>query len=215
MNGRTRHYFSPDAPDDPDAAGPGVELELAGAGRSLSVATSAGVFSARGLDPGTSVLLRHVPPPPPVGDLLDIGCGWGPLALVMAARSPAATVWAVDVNPRALAATAANAAANGLVNVRAVLPQEVPTGTRFAGAWSNPPIRIGKPALHDLLAHWLPRLLPDADAWLVVQRNLGSDSLQRWLAGHLVDTAEVARAGSAKGYRVLRVSRVAPAPPPG
>ncbi|MGF1645510.1 MAG: class I SAM-dependent methyltransferase [Kineosporiaceae bacterium] len=197
------HYFDP---------APGPEsgrrtLEYRVAGRMLRVTTAGGVFSPGRLDPGTGVLLRHAPRPPSHGDLLDLGCGWGPLALAMALFSPDATVWAVDVNPRARELTAANAADHGLARVRTAAPEEIPDDLRLAAIWSNPPIRIGKDALHALLAQWLPRLAPGASAWLVVQRNLGADSLHRWLAHTLAGTAAVERAGSAKGYRVLRVRR--------
>jgi 16S rRNA G1207 methylase RsmC len=175
------------------------------------VTTADGVFSGDRLDLGTRVLLREVPPPPVTGQLLDLGCGWGPLTLAMAMQAPEATVWAVDVNERAVALTARNAARLGLRGVRAVLPDQVPAGTTFDAIWSNPPIRVGKEALHRLLLQWLPRLAEGAAAHLVVQRNLGADSLHAWLAqqrpGPGSEPFRVVRAGSAKGYRVLRVER--------
>ena len=191
------HYFSarPAAPDERRM----ITVELAG--RPVSVQTAGGVFSPGHIDLGTRVLLREVPDPPPSGDLLDLGCGWGPLALTMALLSPGARVWAVDVNERALDLVRVNAARLGLANVRAVLPDEVPDDVRFAAMWSNPPIRVGKDALHDLLRRWLPRLSPDGEAWLVVGRNLGADPLQHWLADELGVAVE--RAASAKGFRVL------------
>ncbi len=169
----------------------------------LELATDAGVFSPRRLDPGTRLLLDTAPPPPAGGQLLDLGCGYGPLALVMAARSPAARVWAVDVNHRALALTAGNAQRAGLANVTCAPPGDpaIPAGLDLI--WSNPPIRIGKTALHELLSGWLGRLAPQAAAYLVVQRNLGSDSLQDWLA-QAGWTAE--RLAARAGYRILRVS---------
>ena len=139
------------------------------------------MFSHGRLDAGTALLLRAAPPPPATGELLDIGCGYGALALPLARRAPAARVWAVDVNERARALCAANASANGIGNVTVAAPDDVPGDVRFATIWSNPPIRIGKPALHALLARWLDRLTPDGRAVLVVQRHLGADSLQRWL----------------------------------
>ena len=169
----------------------------------LELATDAGVFSPARLDPGTRLLLDTAPPPPPGGDLLDLGCGYGPLALVLAARAPGATVWATDVNTRALALCQANAATAGLP-VRCVPPGDPALPQRFALIWSNPPIRIGKPALHELLAAWLGRLAPAGTAYLVVQRNLGSDSLQRWLAGA---GWAADRTAARAGYRVLRVGR--------
>ena len=166
-------------------------------------ATDAGVFSAARLDPGTRVLLETVPPPPARGDLLDLGTGYGPVALAMAARAPDATVWAVDINERALDLCAGNAARAGLGNVRCVTPAAPELPGQFAAIWSNPPIRVGKQALHELLARWLGRLAPGAQAHLVVQRNLGADSLQRWLQAQGWLAARIA---SRNGYRVLEVS---------
>jgi 16S rRNA (guanine1207-N2)-methyltransferase len=170
----------------------------------LELATDSGVFSPGRLDPGTRLLLDTAPPPPPEGDLLDLGCGYGPLALVLASRSPSARVWAVDVNQRALDLCHGNAAAAGLVNARCVPAGSPELPASYQLIWSNPPIRIGKPALHDLLTTWLARLAPGAAAYLVVQRNLGSDSLQRWLgeAGW-----QAARFAARAGYRVLEVRR--------
>ena len=82
-----------------------------------------------------------------------------------------------------------------------------PPTSQFVTIRSNPPIRVGKNQLHGMLEQWLPRLEPDSDAWLVVQRNLGSDSLHRWLDGTLPDDFTVTRAATNKGYRVLRVRR--------
>jgi 16S rRNA (guanine1207-N2)-methyltransferase len=196
------HYFTP-RPATP-AARTRVQVRLAG--RDVEVVTAAGVFSGDRVDLGTRVLLREAPQPPASGSLLDLGCGWGPIALTLGLLAPAATVWAVDVNERALELTAENAKRLGLRSIRAVRPEDVPGDVRFDAIWSNPPIRIGKEALHSLLLAWLPRLNPGAQAHLVVQRNLGADSLHAWLADALAGRAEVVRAGSAKGYRVLRVT---------
>ena len=129
-------------------------------GRGHTVTTASGVFSADHLDLGTRVLLDHVPDPPPEGTVLDLGCGWGPLALTMGLLAPEATVWAVDVNERALDLVVTNAASLGLNHLRACRPDEVPPQARFDAIWSNPPIRVGKTALHRLLLDWLPRLAP-------------------------------------------------------
>ena len=168
----------------------------------LELETDSGMFSPGRLDPGTRLLLETAPHPPATGDLLDLGCGYGPLALVMAARSPGAQVWAVDVNTRALELCAGNAERAGLPNVRCTAPDDPALPGSLRLIWSNPPIRIGKAALHTLLATWLARLDPDGAAYLVVQRNLGSDPLQRWLTESGWPAERVA---SRAGYRVLRV----------
>jgi 16S rRNA (guanine1207-N2)-methyltransferase len=194
----SEHYFSsqPRARHHPGQVRvvlPDVYLELA---------TDAGVFSPGRLDPGTRLLLEESPAPPASGDLLDLGCGYGPIACVLAARSPGAVVWAVDVNERALALCAQNAAAAGLTNVRCVTPDDPSVPARLAGIWSNPPVRVGKAALHELLSAWLDRLGPGGQAYLVAGRNLGADSLHRWLAGQ---GWPVTRLAARSGYRLLHV----------
>jgi 16S rRNA G1207 methylase RsmC len=197
------HYFTA----EPASAGQLRPLTVRLAGRELQLATTGGVFSPDRVDTGTQVLLREVPDPPPSGTLLDLGCGWGPLTLSMSLLSPDAIVWGVDVNERALDLLRRNARAAGLTNLTAATPDQVPDDVRFDAIWSNPPIRVGKQALHDLLLHWLPRLAPGGSAFLVVQRHLGSDSLQRWLTEQLdPDGYAVSRLASAKGYRVLHVT---------
>lgn len=200
----TDHYFT-DSPAATEGERRTVPVTLAG--REVTVETAGGIFSPAGLDKATAILLDEVPEPPSAGDLLDIGCGWGPIALTLALRSPGATVWAVDVTERALELTRRNAAALGLDNVRAARPDEVPADTPFATIWSNPPIRIGKPAVHELLRTWLPRLAPGADAHLVIGKNLGADGYARWIADDLGLPTQ--RTASSKGFRVLRTTRPA------
>ncbi len=197
------HYFTagPSTPADERA------LSLTIRGTRRQVVTASGVFSANRLDKGTQVLLDHVPDPPEAGTFVDLGCGWGPIALALAGARPRATVLATDVNERALELTARNAAAAGL-SVRAVEATDLLDELRASGArvdliWSNPPVRIGKEALRELLGTWLGLLAPTGEAWLVVGRNLGADSLARWLDGQ---GWAVTREASSKGFRVLRVA---------
>lgn len=197
------HYFS----SEPGSGYVPREITVRLAGEDRVLTSAPGVFSPERLDAGTNVLLSNVPAPPPGGNLLDLGCGWGPIALSLALESPHATVWAVDVNQRALDLVRQNGARLGLDNITACTPDNVPTDVRFMTIWSNPPIRVGKRELHSMLSTWLPRLEVGADAWLVVQRNLGSDSLHRWLQAEFPDDLIVTRAATNKGYRVLRARR--------
>lgn len=199
----TEHYFS----EIPESALRYRQIRVTLAGQPYELTTSNGIFSPERIDAGTQVLLANTPPAPPGGNLLDLGCGWGPIALALALESPHSVIWAVDVNERALELVRRNADTLGLTNINAVKPGDIPTDTRFVTIRSNPPIRVGKNELHDMLEHWLPRLDEESDAWLVVQRNLGSDSLHRWLDGALPDEFSVSRAATNKGYRVLRVRR--------
>jgi 16S rRNA (guanine1207-N2)-methyltransferase len=193
----SEHYFTaePSAASRPDT----VRVQLPDV--DLTLASDAGVFSGGRLDRGTRILLEHAPMPPVRGPLLDLGCGYGPIALTLATRRRRLPVWAVDVNDRALALTRTNAADFG--NVSVARPDEVPEDVAFAGIYSNPPIRSGKTALHGLMRRWLPRLLPEGRAYLVVHKHLGADSLSAWLAaaGHPTE-----RLVSRMGYRLLAVS---------
>lgn len=180
-------------------------------GRDLELVTANGVFSGTRLDPATAVLLREVAPPgPDVHRVVDVGCGYGPLALGLAVACPWLQVDAVDTNERALALTRDNALALGVAErVRTLTPEQADPTATYDEIWSNPPIRIGKAALHDLLLTWLGRLAPGGRAVLVVGKNLGADSLQRWLGEQGWPTVRLA---SAKGFRVLESRRARPAP---
>jgi 16S rRNA (guanine1207-N2)-methyltransferase len=193
------HYFTAEPASDAERRPLRVRL----AGREVEVEVARGVFSAGGVDKGTAVLLDAVPDPPRDGTFLDLGCGWGPLALSLGLLAPAATVYALDVNARALDLCRRNAAALGLDRVRPVTAEGIPDDARFDLVWSNPPVRVGKAVLHHLLRTWLPRLAPGGVAYLVVQKNLGSDSLQRWVGSEL--GMPCTRLASSKGSRVLEV----------
>ena len=195
------HYFSQEPKSDYQPK----QIELNVAGEVFQVTTASGTFSPLRLDVGTSVLLDHLELAPQDGNILDLGCGWGPIALNLAKNSPKAKIWAVDVNSRSLELTDLNAKTLGITNIQTETPDDVPADVRFSGIWSNPPIRVGKKELHALLLNWLPRLEKNGSAYLVVQKNLGSDSLQKWLTETLTGGYDVSRLTSVKTYRIIRV----------
>lgn len=199
------HYFSA----DPSAASRPDTVRVVLPDVDLTLATDSGVFSGSRLDRGTRILLEHAPMPPRRGPLLDLGCGYGPIALTLATRRRRLPVWAVDVNDRALALTRRNAAELG--NVQVGRPEEVPDDVRFAGIYSNPPIRSGKGVLHGLMERWLPRLAPEGRAYLVVHKHLGSDSFADWLRAQGWPTTRLV---SVQGYRVLEVGCSSSEEPP-
>lgn len=196
------HYFSA----EPSTAAKPREVTFMLAGQVYRLASASGVFSADRLDPGTAVLLRKAPLPGPRGGVyLDLGCGYGPITCVLADSSERAKVYAVDVNTRALDLVRRNAASRGVGDrVIAATADQVPDDVQFDEIWSNPPIRVGKSGLHELLGQWLPRLAEDGCAWLVVAKHLGADSLQSWLEG---GGWAVERFTSQKGFRILKVER--------
>ena len=194
------HYFAAD-PSTPFARETATATVW---GRTITFTTGAGVFSRGHLDHATAVLFRETEPPPS-GRILDLGCGYGVIGLAIAEASPATEVTGVDVNERALLLANENAAELGVADrFTACLPDEVPDDASYDEIWSNPPIRIGKAALHELLLLWLPRLEPGGRAVMVVGKNLGADSLQRWLGEQGFPATRLA---SAKGFRVLEVRR--------
>lgn len=202
------HYFSA----EPTSADVRRTVEARIWGKDYTFTTATGVFSRDRLDRGTAILLREAPAPASGGTYLDLGTGYGPIACALAVEDPKAQVWAVDVNSRALELTAENAKAAGVAKrVHPALVDDVPADVRFDQIWSNPAIHIGKPELHKMLLHWLVRLAPGGVGWFVVGKNLGADSLQRWLTdqGYPCD-----RIGSAKGFRVLRVTATNEDPAP-
>jgi 16S rRNA (guanine1207-N2)-methyltransferase len=191
------HYFSAD-PSVPFTRQP-VRADVWG--HHLELTSGSGVFAQGRLDVGTAVLFRETRPPESGRSYLDLGCGYGVIAAALAVARPEAEVWAVDVNERAVLLTRENATSLGVADrLRAATPADVPPSQRFDEIWSNPPIRIGKEALHALLLDWLPRLTPGGRAVMVVGKNLGADSLQRWLGDRGYPTIRLA---SAKGFRVL------------
>lgn len=198
------HYFasSPEGPLVPR------EITVTLNGNKYSVLTAGGVFSPEHIDQGTQVLLAHLEKANPSGNFLDIGCGWGPIALALALHSPKATIYAIDVNERSLELTKLNAERLGLSNIVVCKPEEVPSEIEFDEIWSNPPIRVGKVVLHEILTLWINRLTSGGTARLVVQKNLGSDSLHKWLIQEFDDEFESTRIDTSKTFRVLKVTRV-------
>jgi 16S rRNA (guanine1207-N2)-methyltransferase len=202
-----QHYFS----ESPDAPSRRKEFSVSGIDGELTLSTDAGVFSQHGLDKGTSVFLEVMAkhdcaPIEPGSFLCDIGCGSGAIALTLAVRYPECTIYAVDTNKRARDICTENATRNGLTNIVVKAPEEVDSAIRFASMWTNPPIRIGKSALHDLLELWLARLETDGTAFMVVNKNLGADSLSQWMTGLSYSTTRLA---SRNGFRVLEVKACA------
>jgi 16S rRNA G1207 methylase RsmC len=194
------HYFSA----DPNVAFKREAFTTEVWGHELELVSGSGVYSRGHLDIGTSVLFKETEPPVQ-GNFLDLGTGYGVIGLAIAKAVPLASVIGVEVNERAILLANENARSLGLDGrFAACLPDQVPSNLMFDEIWSNPPIRIGKEALHELLLQWLPRLAPNGRAVLVVGKNLGGDSLQRWLGEQGWPTVRI---GSAKGFRVFEVRR--------
>ncbi len=198
------HYFA-SSPEGPLVT---REITVNLNGNKTQVLTAGGIFSPEHIDQGTQVLLAHIEAANPTGTFLDIGCGWGPIALALALHSPKATIYAIDVNERSLELTKMNADKLGITNIVVCKPEDVPHDVLFDEIWSNPPIRVGKKVLHEILNLWINRLVKGGTARLVVQKNLGSDSLHKWLMEEFSPEFESTRIDSSKTFRVLKVSKL-------
>ena len=198
------HYFA-SSPEGPLVT---REITVNLNGNKTQVLTAGGIFSPEHIDQGTQVLLAHIEAANPTGTFLDIGCGWGPIALALALHSPKATIYAIDVNERSLELTKMNADKLGITNIVVCKPEDVPDDVVFDEIWSNPPIRVGKKVLHEILNLWINKLVKGGTARLVVQKNLGSDSLHKWLMEEFSPAFESTRIDSSKTFRVLKVSKL-------
>lgn len=197
------HYFS----EQPTGEFKPKKIVTAIDGQRVELLTAGGTFSPDHMDTGTAILLEHAYQAPNSGNLLDLGCGWGPIALTLAKKNPEATVWAVDVNERSLELTRMNAEKLGLKNIRVAHVDAVPAELTFTGIWSNPPIRVGKEALHEILNKWLVRLDKECEAYLVVSKDLGADSLLKWMQAEFADL-QSERIETAKGFRIIRSTKL-------
>lgn len=200
---KTEHYFSA----QPAGEFRTTEIAVRLAHGDYTVETAGSIFSPDHIDAGTEQLLYSVPTPPETGNFLDLGCGWGPLALTLAIEAPEASIYAVDVNERALELTTRNAARLGLANITVGLPGSIEPTVNFDLIWSNPPIRVGKAELHDIMKTWLPRLNVAGEAYLVVAKHLGADSFEKWLESEFEATHSVTREDTRKGFRIIKVVR--------
>ncbi len=198
------HYFA-SSPEGPLVT---REITVNLNGNKTQVLTAGGIFSPEHIDQGTQVLLAHIEAANPTGTFLDIGCGWGPIALALALHSPKATIYAIDVNERSLELTKMNADKLGITNIIVCKPEDVPHDVLFDEIWSNPPIRVGKKVLHEILNLWINKLVKGGTARLVVQKNLGSDSLHKWMMEEFSPEFESTRIDSSKTFRVLKVSKL-------
>jgi len=196
-----QHYFS----EQPQDIGKTHQVEFELEGKSFSLTAASGTFSSTRLDPGTRVLLKQSGYFPQGGNVLDIGCGWGPISLSIASLRPQTKVWGLEINARSIELARQNAKRLKVDNFQAVRAEDIDSALLFDAIWSNPPIRVGKLVLHGLMETWLPRLAPGGIAMLVVQKQLGAESFQKWLTEKF-QSMKVERHSIDKGYRVIRVT---------
>ena len=173
-------------------------------GNDLIFTTDRGVFSYEKIDKATRILLdifneKYYGQKP--RSIADVGCGYGVIAICMAKKYPQSEITAIDVNQRALELCKKNVVENNIENVFAESASKY-DDEKYDLIISNPPIRVGKEALYELLSYWSKKLNDKGQMWLVIAKNLGADSVAAYLEFEL--KLNVKRVASKKGFRVLK-----------
>lgn len=173
--------------------------------REFRFISDSGVFSKKTVDFGSRLLIESFQLNEEVaGDILDVGCGYGPMGLALAHAYPARLVEMVDVNERALSLARRNAEANNIRNVKVYESNtydQVPEGRQFAAIVSNPPIRAGKQVVHRILSEAHTHLLPGGTLTVVIQKKQGAPSAEQKMLDVFGNVEVIARD---KGYWIIQ-----------
>ncbi|OUM95042.1 MAG: 16S rRNA methyltransferase [Thermobacillus sp. ZCTH02-B1] len=199
----TEHYYTKSPRSESDRR----RFEAVLRGRRLTFETDAGVFSRSGVDFGSRLLIETAEIPDGAR-VLDVGCGYGPIGLAIAASLPNARVTMVDINERAVELARANAGLNGIRNVTVLESDllEAVRGQTFDAVLTNPPIRAGKAVVHRIFAEAREVLAPGGALWVVIRKQQGAPSATAKLE-ELFGPDHVRTAARDKGYHVLRAGR--------
>lgn len=168
--------------------------------------TDNGVFSKNEVDFGSGLLIETFEMPDTDGDILDVGCGYGPIGLTVAKNWPERQIYMVDVNLRAVGLAKDNSELNGITNIKVYESDRLKAvkGMKFAAILTNPPIRAGKNIVHDIYEQSFDCLLPGGELWVVIQKKQGAPSTMDKLS-LLFD--EVETVIKKKGYYIIRAVR--------
>lgn len=168
--------------------------------------TDNGVFSKNEVDFGSRLLIETFEMPDTDGDILDVGCGYGPIGLTVAKNWPERQIYMVDVNLRAVGLAKDNSELNGITNIKVYESDRLKAvkGMKFAAILTNPPIRAGKNIVHDIYEQSFDCLLPGGELWVVIQKKQGAPSTMDKLS-LLFD--EVETVIKKKGYYIIRAVR--------
>ncbi len=177
-------------------------------GKDFSYTTDSGVFSKNQIDIGSKVLMTTAETVDfPKGNLLDVGCGYGPIGLYLAKAFPDRQVDMIDINERAIALAKINAKENNISNVEIYASNlfEGVDNKQFAGIVSNPPIRAGKKVVHAILETAHDYLVEDGYLLIVIQKKQGAPSAKKKMEEVF---GNVERINLEKGYWVLASKKV-------
>lgn len=166
------HYFA----NDPNVVSNEKQIIISIKNKNYKFVTDNGVFSKRGMDFGTRTLLETIPLENIGGNVLDFGCGYGPIGIVVASNTNA-FVDMVDINLRSINLAKKNAKLNNVsVNVFESNVYEN-VNKKYDFIITNPPIRVGKEKLYEILFEAKKYLNPGGELWLVINKDQGAKSL--------------------------------------
>ncbi|WP_462412551.1 class I SAM-dependent methyltransferase [Neobacillus sp. Marseille-QA0830] len=168
--------------------------------------TDNGVFSKREVDFGSRLLIETFRMPDIEGDILDVGCGYGPIGLAIAKEYSRSTVHMVDVNERAIELAKENAEKNGISNVKIYESDRLENVMEmaFAAILTNPPIRAGKKTVHDIFEQSFDRLASSGELWVVIQKKQGAPSALEKLKELF---SRVETVDKSKGYFIIKATK--------
>jgi 16S rRNA (guanine1207-N2)-methyltransferase len=199
----TDHYYTSHPDVDHETIGFSVTLR----GVTLTFKSDAGVFSKHRVDRGSKLLIESLRLMEGDRKVLDLGCGYGPIGLVIAGLLPQATVYMSDVNERAVGLARTNAAVNRITNVRIAAGAGLApfAGEKFDLIVTNPPIRTGKTTIYAMIEEGYAALNPGGRFVAVVATKQGAKSYERKLAEVFQNVVEWEKGG---GYRVVAGQKI-------
>lgn len=193
------HYYT----KDPKVRSDRKTISWSLRGKTLHFTTDAGVFSKGGVDFGSQLLIESFLMPDVDGDVLDVGCGYGPIGLTIATLYPERQIQMVDVNERAIALSQENAAQNHVQNTK-IYPSNgllAVKDSNFAAILTNPPIRAGKDVVFSFYEDSFTKLRSGGELWVVIQKKQGAPSSAKHLEEFFGNVSVVAKR---KGYYILK-----------
>ncbi|MCM3588488.1 class I SAM-dependent methyltransferase [Mesobacillus maritimus] len=199
----SNHYYS----KNPEVESKPVYWDFVLKGHSLRFKTDRGVFSKKEVDFGSRLLIEAFQFEKEEGNLLDVGCGYGPIGLSLAKSYPEAFVHMVDVNQRALDLAKENAELNQVKNVKIYESDRLlqVEGNQFQAILTNPPIRAGKSVVHDIFEQSFDRLVESGELWVVIQKKQGAPSAIEKLESMFAQVEVVLKK---KGYFIIKAKKV-------
>ncbi|MEK3719630.1 class I SAM-dependent methyltransferase [Paenibacillus sp. FSL H8-0034] len=197
----SEHYYS----QKPTAAHDLHQIQETLRGRTYTFVTDAGVFSKKGVDYGSKVLIESLQISEG-SEILDVGCGYGPMGIAAAGLAIHGTVTMVDINERAVELARMNAERNRVTNVEIMQSDKLDAvmNRTFDVVITNPPIRAGKETVHQIFEQAHQVLRDGGSLWIVIQKKQGAPSAFAKLESLFAHVQEM---GKDKGYRIIKAQK--------